>query len=1553
MRMISSKIRVNLVRILFIFLIFYFPLNFLHSQTSIWTRIGPFGADIKDIKVKRIDSTIKSNNGTLNSFRDSVYVACYGSGVFVNDSALSVSWISRNNGLPTRKVLCFAKRRIEYGDTLFVGLDGYGVYKTIDAGLNWTPANGSGANSIASRRVFAIAATPNHYDSLIAATDQGLWSSVDAGVTWNQIVTTLPIPTTVTFSDVVINEYHPQRFYASSGMSSGSYLSKLYYSNDFGGTAWQWTINSTKINCLSLALTSTDSLYCGLADGKLYELTSPTLPTITKRILRDDPVYPILSIDLDPRIDSTNYDPFIKDALIQNAADTILLGTKNGFIKLIRQINNTYSPTQINTGLNNVMLQKICYYPNRRHPFYFRENNYFAGTKFNGIYGLGNPQTTYWTGYNSNLASSGLRVVSTSPLNSNFVYAGGGFDLNYSYDGNGAVWKSPNASISSISNVYWSRVFPSQDTASSGKVITGITNSYASTNILWVSDSLSGIFRTMDGGINWTKVYDSSGVSALYTKRFVGTQPSDESLEVIFAARRVNGYWYIYRSINGGGTFHRMSTRFTSPITSIIADSATPQYIYATTWGAGVYRSTDNGSTFTRITNAIGSYNLNVYMLAVDSSYNDLTIGTEYGIYKSSDRGLTWLDDNSGIIGSGYIPDKVPGIFATRDTIWASLSGAGIYYRTRGSVSPQISKWTNASTDLGPGFAYSLSPYDSILFRGMSMSWKWNSSYNNMPIEGFAASEINGIFRRINNGTNIPFSNGRGIGSIDSIYVYIPDTASGIRGEKVDIPIRIRNASFVDSFRVTVHVPIDYLISIDTTITQGTLTHDLSFTRSVNQIDNGMCRWVFNTDIPFGTNNDTVLFKIRYNIDNQSNIGNKNDSLPRSSNLYDSSIHICAARLDGSTSEDSTDFLWRSPANQNQTHLGLPGTDDSIGVLWLRKLPDFSTNNNGLPGMRSTALDDVTDTTGFSRRGDQGNLEWGNANFSSEHDWAFVRNIQKNMIIYIMPSAKPTYPYLTSYGLQENSIRTGDAIGAFYYKLDSLVCGGWGIWRADLGCVFTIYGDDDQTLTKDGFIENEQINFKIYDSRYKKVWPVPSIYTKTSYGSSVFRTGLRAEFDSTFQGKTIQSMIVDGRGPSADGGRGGWHLVSSYVYPVVPNNAVADIFRLIDYFLLLKDQTPSVYWPAQGVEQILYWDVTKAYWIYLSRNGLNERFSYTSPDQILIFKGPKLDPSLYPIPFTTAAKWYLIPYLGNIRYPIGAALSTISGKYTLVQDDSGAIYWPAAGIDQISNMIPGKGYAIYMTSTDTLTYPSAIITSLRSMGNYATIPELSPLSNGNENSHFKIKATSPINQIIGIKINGMTLRNGDEIGVINKYGVCAGTTKYIKNKNNQIAITVFGNDEFSSAGTKSGTDVNDELTIRVYSKNENKEYSAKISSIKWITGKGENLVFKPGSIVQLEVDVSGKILPMEYSLEQNYPNPFNPTTTIKYSIPNDGLVKLKVYDLLGREVKELLNSNQIAGYYTIEWDGTNNNGIKAASGVYFYKLESEGYKKSLKMILMK
>ncbi len=102
------------------------------------------------------------------------------------------------------------------------------------------------------------------------------------------------------------------------------------------------------------------------------------------------------------------------------------------------------------------------------------------------------------------------------------------------------------------------------------------------------------------------------------------------------------------------------------------------------------------------------------------------------------------------------------------------------------------------------------------------------------------------------------------------------------------------------------------------------------------------------------------------------------------------------------------------------------------------------------------------------------------------------------------------------------------------------------------------------------------------------------------------------------------------------------------------------------------------------------------------------------------------------------------------------------------------------------------------------------------------------------------------------------------------------------------------------------------------------------------------------SILQAE-----ELVPQEFVLGQNYPNPFKPSTTISYQLPTQENVSLVIYDLTGRQVRELVNERQETGSYTARWDGRNQTGQKVATGLYVYQIRAGQFNQTRKMLCMK
>jgi hypothetical protein len=98
----------------------------------------------------------------------------------------------------------------------------------------------------------------------------------------------------------------------------------------------------------------------------------------------------------------------------------------------------------------------------------------------------------------------------------------------------------------------------------------------------------------------------------------------------------------------------------------------------------------------------------------------------------------------------------------------------------------------------------------------------------------------------------------------------------------------------------------------------------------------------------------------------------------------------------------------------------------------------------------------------------------------------------------------------------------------------------------------------------------------------------------------------------------------------------------------------------------------------------------------------------------------------------------------------------------------------------------------------------------------------------------------------------------------------------------------------------------------------------------------------------VSVEVENSEIPETYALSQNYPNPFNPTTQINFSVPQASMVRVVVYDVVGREVEVLVNEFLEAGNFKTNW-----NAASYSSGIYFYRMETSSFVQVKKMILMK
>ncbi len=112
-------------------------------------------------------------------------------------------------------------------------------------------------------------------------------------------------------------------------------------------------------------------------------------------------------------------------------------------------------------------------------------------------------------------------------------------------------------------------------------------------------------------------------------------------------------------------------------------------------------------------------------------------------------------------------------------------------------------------------------------------------------------------------------------------------------------------------------------------------------------------------------------------------------------------------------------------------------------------------------------------------------------------------------------------------------------------------------------------------------------------------------------------------------------------------------------------------------------------------------------------------------------------------------------------------------------------------------------------------------------------------------------------------------------------------------------------------------------------------------------------IIKVASVVGEPEAIASVAVPTGYLINQNSPNPFNPETSIEYGLPNATRVSIRIYNVIGQLVKTLVDEHQQAGTHEVVWNGTNDSGIKVASGIYFYRFETADFQKTVKMTMLK
>jgi hypothetical protein len=303
----------------------------------------------------------------------------------------------------------------------------------------------------------------------------------------------------------------------------------------------------------------------------------------------------------------------------------------------------------------------------------------------------------------------------------------------------------------------------------------------------------------------------------------------------------------------------------------------------------------------------------------------------------------------------------------------------------------------------------------------------------------------------------------------------------------------------------------------------------------------------------------------------------------------------------------------------------------------------------------------------------------------------------------------------------------------------------------------------------------------------------------------------------------------------------------------------------------------------------------------------------------------------------------LLPYLLQDCMDVSDVFSGYEDDLLVVKNDESEYYVPSFGVENIETMCPGEAYAVFLNGASDVvfTYPMDALSSVHhdQVNDYTDRAHLNVLANTGE-SHLIL-----VTDVIGNISVGDQLRayaNDLLVGSINI------VPEHI-NGSHPIDLVAVGSVDMSVYGgpVLSGYAKGDVIELRYYSNGMEYKVDSNLSDSQY----GNAMEMSVGTITVSSDGVN----PTEFGISGNYPNPFNPSTTIEYNIEHSGHVALKIYDIMGRSVRTLVNEYKESGRpdYKVVWDGRDNNGQQVSAGLYLYTLKSNGMTSHAKMVLMK
>lgn len=357
----------------------------------------------------------------------------------------------------------------------------------------------------------------------------------------------------------------------------------------------------------------------------------------------------------------------------------------------------------------------------------------------------------------------------------------------------------------------------------------------------------------------------------------------------------------------------------------------------------------------------------------------------------------------------------------------------------------------------------------------------------------------------------------------------------------------------------------------------------------------------------------------------------------------------------------------------------------------------------------------------------------------------------------------------------------------------------------------------------------------------------------------------------------------------------GWNLISSNALP--EDLGIRAVFTDLvenDQLVMVKNREGSFYYPVDDFENIGDWIISEGYQVNVSEaSQMNIRGNIVPSDE----------------PIQLVEGWNMSAYFPHTPIDAETALISIVEQLIIVKDGSGRFYMPEFGYSNIGEMSEGKGYQLKMSEDAELVYP------LQRM--FAA--NLKPKE---WVSHFNSAPSSEDN--MSVLILGNPEMEDWELGAYNSSGDLIGSGCF--NSIGKCGIAVWGDDTVSEK--VDGALEGEQIIYKVWTGTEEVEIHPTI-----VAGSGQ---WKSEEYMVGKID-SELQTPLSFGIHKTYPNPTNGPMRLIYGLEKSGMADLKVFDLNGRQVAQLLRTELSAGNHQFTWD-TN----LVSSGIYLIRLESGG-----------